>query len=115
SSRVLRSEITGLSRQHHAWFSYNALTQRYQNFESTTPGDVITILHAPSFQSSSVDRQLGKSPLYWSYDVALEGLSRSEPSFRTAPLVGRFDLAPTLSLPLLLQGWSFRPEISLRN
>ena len=82
-------------------FSYNALTQRYQNFESTTPGDVITILHAPSFQSSSVDRQLGKSPLYWSYDVALEGLSRSEPSFRTAPLVGRFDLAPTLSLPLV--------------
>jgi LPS-assembly protein len=96
-------------------FSYNALTQRYQNFESTTPGDVITILHAPSFQSSSVDRQLGKSPLYWSYDVALEGLSRSEPSFRTAPLVGRFDLAPTLSLPLLLRGWSLRPEISLRN
>ena len=96
-------------------FSSNALTQRYQNFESTTPGDVITILHAPSFQSSSVDRQLGKSPLYWSYDVALEGLSRSEPSFRTAPLVGRFDLAPTLSLPLLLRGWSLRPEIALRT
>ena len=36
-------------------FFYNASTQRYQNFESTTPGDVITILHAPSFESSSVD------------------------------------------------------------
>ena len=116
-SQAVYSEVKSqifLSNTTHG-FSYNALTQRYQNFESTTPGDVITILHAPSFQSSSVDRQLGKSPLYWSYDVALEGLSRSEPSFRTAPLVGRFDLAPTLSLPLLLQGWSFRPEISLRN
>ena len=36
-------------------FFYNASTQRYQNFESTTPGDVITILHAPSLESSSVD------------------------------------------------------------
>jgi LPS-assembly protein len=96
-------------------FSFNASTQRYQNFESTTPGDVITILHAPSFESSSVDRQIGQTPFYWSYDVAAEGLSRSEPSFRTASLVGRFDLNPSLSLPLVFHGWSFRPELSLRN
>jgi LPS-assembly protein len=96
-------------------FSFNASTQRYQNFESTTPGDVITILHAPSFESSSVDRQIGQTSFYWSYDVAAEGLSRSEPSFRTASLVGRFDLNPSLSLPLVFHGWSFRPELSLRN
>ena len=96
-------------------FFYNGSTQRYQNFESTTPGDVITILHAPTFESSSVDHQLGNSPLYWSYEAAAGGLSRSEPSFRTAPLVGRFDLSPILSLPLLLHNWSLRPEISLRE
>ncbi len=96
-------------------FSYNAIAQRYQNSESTTRGDVITILHAPSFESSSVDRQIANSPFYWSYNVAAEGLSRSEPSFRTAPLVGRFDLGPTLSLPLVLRGWSVRPELSLRD
>jgi LPS-assembly protein len=96
-------------------FSYNALAQRYQNFESTIPGDVITILHTPSFQSSTVDRQIGHTPFYWSYDAAAEGLSRSEPSFRTATLVGRFDLNPSLSLPLVLRGWSVRPELSLRN
>jgi LPS-assembly protein len=96
-------------------YSYNASTQRYQNFESTTPGDVITILHAPSFEASSVDHAIGRSPFYWSYDAAVEGLSRSEPSFRSAPLVGRFDLRPTLSLPLVLHGWSVRPELSLRE
>src|SRR4029077_16513244 len=96
-------------------FFYNASTQRYQNFESTTPGDVITILHAPSFESSSVDRAIGHSPFYWAYDAAAEGLSRSEPGFRTAPLVGRFDLDPSISLPFLIRGWSFRPEISLRD
>jgi len=96
-------------------FFYNSSAQRYQNFESTTPGDVITILHAPSFESSSVDHAIGHSPFYWSYDVAAEGLSRSEPSFRTASLVGRFDLRPTLSLPLLTHGWSVRPELALRE
>jgi LPS-assembly protein len=96
-------------------FFYNASMQRYQDFESTTTSDVITILHAPSFESSSVDHQLGNSPFYWSYEAAIEGLSRSEPGFSTAPLLGRFDLSPELSLPFKLGGWSFRPEFTLRN
>ena len=97
-------------------FSYNALAQRYQNFQSTEPGDVITILHAPSFEASSVDRQLGHSPFYWFFDAAAEGLSRSEPGFHTAgDLVGRFDLSPGLAMPLLIRGWSLRPELSLRD
>jgi LPS-assembly protein len=96
-------------------FFYNASTQRYQNFESTTPGDVITILHAPSIESSSVDHAIGHSPFYWSYDAAADGLSRSEPGFRTAPLVGRLDLSPTLTMPLVLDGWSVTPELSLRD
>jgi len=96
-------------------FSYNLEAQRYQNFESTTHGDVITILHAPGFDLSSVDRRIGRSPLYWAFDAAAEGLSRSEPTFRTANLVGRFDLNPALSMPLQWQGWSIRPELTLHN
>jgi LPS-assembly protein len=37
------------------------------------------------------------------------------PPFRTANLLGRFDLAPRISLPLLLQGWSLRPELTLHE
>jgi LPS-assembly protein len=119
-------------------FSYNALVQRYQDFQGVcttlgspppTPppppgcpqttssgnGDVITILHAPSFQFSSVDRRITHTPFYWSLDAAAEGLSRSEREFRTADLVGRFDLSPSISMPLLLRGWSLRPELTLRN
>jgi len=116
-SQAVNSEVKSeafLSSATNGYF-YNASTQRYQNFESTTPGDVVTILHAPSFEASSVEHAIGRSPFYWSYDAAAEGLSRSEPSFRTAPLVGRFDLRPTLSLPLVLRGWSVRPELALRE
>jgi LPS-assembly protein len=96
-------------------FSYNALVQRYQNFESTTPGDVVTILHAPSAEISSVDRKLLNMPFYWSFDVAADGLSRSEPGFRTADLVGRLDVSPSIAMPFSWHGWAMRPELSLRN
>ena len=96
-------------------FFINAATRRYQNFESTTPGDVVSILHAPGFEVSSVEKQLGPLPFHGSFDVSAEGLSRSEPSFSTAPLLGRFDLNPVVSLPLHIKGWSVRPELALRD
>jgi LPS-assembly protein len=98
-----------------AGFFNNFLTERYQNFESTNAGDVVTIVHAPTIESSSVDREISRSPFYWSYDVATGGLYRSEPSFQTAALVGRFDLNPRVSLPLHFHDWAIRPEISLRD
>ena len=96
-------------------FSYNAQVGRYQNFQSTDPGDVVTILHAPGFELSGVDQHIGKTPLLFSVEGAAEGLSRSEPMFRTGNLVGRFDLNPTVALPLHWQGWSLRPEFGLRE
>ena len=93
----------------------NASAHRYQDFQSTTPGDVITILHAPGIEASTLDRPLLGSPFHGTVEAAVGGLNRSEPSFSTAPLVGRFDLVPVLSLPLLLKGWSVRPELSFRD
>jgi LPS-assembly protein len=110
-------------------FNFNGFTERYQNFLSTTPGQVITILHAPSFDFSGVDRQVWHTPLYWSFDASTAGLSRSEPEqcstvgslqsctppFRTANLLGRFDLNPEISLPLLFRGWTLRPDLTLHG
>lgn len=62
-----------------------------------------------------MDRQIGKSPVYWSFDASTGGLSRHEPTFDTADLVGRVDFYPRMSLPLFWRGWSFRPEIALRE
>jgi LPS-assembly protein len=93
----------------------NASARRYQDFQSTTPGDVVTILHAPAFELLAPDRQLGSLPFHGALDASADGLSRSEPDFRTAPLVGRFDLNPAASLPLVFKGWSLRPELSLRD
>ncbi len=110
-------------------YSINGFAERYQNFLSTTPGQVITILHTPSADFSGVDHQVWRTPLYWSFDASGTGLSRSEPAecstvgsvqsctpaFRTANLLGRFDLNPEISLPLLFRGWSLRPELTLHE
>jgi LPS-assembly protein len=103
-----------VSKAYQGYF-FNLAASRYQNFQSTQRGDLVTILHAPSLDLGSVDRRIGRSPFYWSYDAAVQGVSRREPQFVSAPLVGRFDVEPRLAMPLLAGGWSFRPQIALRD
>jgi LPS-assembly protein len=94
-------------------FHFNALTERYQNFESTS--ELVRILHTPSFFISGEERRWGETPLYWSFVGAAEGLQRRQIGFRTGPLVARLDLAPSLVMPLQWKGWSFRSAITLRD
>jgi len=96
-------------------YSFNFFGSRYQNFQSTQLGDYISILHMPSFEFSSVDRQLNNSRVFWSFDAAAEGVSRREPEFTTADVVGRFDLNPTGAVAITWHGWSFRPEVGLHD
>ena len=96
-------------------YFFNLMASRYQNYESTNPGDLITILHAPSLDLSSVDHQITHTPIVWAYDTSLQGVSRHEPDFNTSTLVGRYDLYPRVAVPLHLAGWNFRPELGLRD
>jgi len=108
-------------------FHFDALAERYQNFEicdprtdptgcnTLTQTELIRVLHTPSFFLSGEERQLGNTPLYWSFQSAAEGVQRRQIGFRTGPLVGRFDLAPSLTMPVLWRGWSLRPELTLRD
>lgn len=89
------------------------LISRYQNYQSTTHGDVIDIAHTPSFQLGGVERPLFRTPIMFAYDFAAGGLSRHEPGFETAAAVARVDARPRLSLPTFFRGWTFRPEIGV--
>ena len=96
-------------------YSFNGFLARYQNFQSKINDDVITILHAPGVEFSSVDRKIFDTPIYWSYDVDAGGLRRSQPGFVTPGVVGRADVDPDISLPIFYKGWTFRPDVQLRN
>jgi LPS-assembly protein len=116
-SQAINSEVVSnvFLTKNYDGYSFNLLASRYQNFQSTNKGDVVSIFHTPSFDSSSVDRSIGDSRFFWGYDTSLGSVSRDDPTFRSADLVGRFDLHPHLSYSWVEKGWTFRPEIALRD
>ncbi|MFB3815683.1 MAG: LPS-assembly protein LptD [Terriglobales bacterium] len=116
-TQAINSEVRSTAFLTDVWrgFSFSGMASRYQNFQSIAHGDVITIVHAPQFQASTVDRRVEKTPLYWSFNAAADGLSRREPNFVTSNVVGRFDIYPRVLAPLLWRGWTLVPEFAVRN
>ncbi|HEV2116647.1 MAG TPA: LPS assembly protein LptD [Terriglobales bacterium] len=125
--QAINSEVNSYafaSKSTNGYF-LNGYLGRYQDYQNFITNNVITIRHTPSFEFASVDRPLGKSPLYWSVDSGVDGLSRKEPTattaagatnfFRTAPEVGRFNLRPDVSLPVQFHDWDLVPEIALQD
>jgi len=96
-------------------YSLGYLVARYQDYQSEAPGDVIDIAHLSTFEFSSLERPFNRSRLMYAYDFVLEGLSRHEMGFQTAPVVGRVDAHPVISMPTFLHGWTFRPEAGFRE
>ena len=92
----------------------SAYLDRLQNFASSNEGDEVRILHLPSLRFDVLNEPLHTSPMYWGLGSSISYLGRSEHSFHVRNL-GRFDLYPHLSLPLVGGGWSLIPEVALRE
>src|SRR5450432_306253 len=117
-SQAVNSEVTSTAfvTKSFQGFSLNAFGSRYQNFQSSTNNDdAISIAHIPAVEFDSVDQRIPGTPLYGSYDMAVEGLRRTELNFNTQGVVGRLGASPELSLPLHLGGWLFRPSALLND
>jgi LPS-assembly protein len=92
----------------------SAWLDRFESFASTTNGDEVKILRLPLLRYDVLDRPLGASTLYWGLGSSLGYLNRSEPFFHSRN-VGRLDFYPHLSMPFKVGGWSFVPEVALRD
>jgi LPS-assembly protein len=81
-------------------YSANFYISRYQNFLSTTGGaaNSITIRHTPSFSLSGMDRQVGHTPLFFSFETSAGAVSRTQPDFETPNFSDRFNFHPELTL-----------------
>jgi LPS-assembly protein len=95
-------------RMPSAWFD------RFESFAGTTKGNEVKILRLPLLRYDVLDRPLAGSPLYWGLGSSLGYLNRSEPLFHSRN-VGRLDFYPHLSMPFTAGGWSFDPEVALRD
>ncbi len=116
-TEAINSEVRSSGFISKSWTSnfLGLYMSRYQNYQSTIHGDVIDIAHIPSFQMAGIESPIAGSKFMYTYDVAGEGVSRHEPGFETQNVVGRFDIYPTISLPTFFHGWTFRPEVGVRE
>ena len=116
-SQAVNSEVssTAFVSKNFRGYSFDVMSSRYQNFQSTKSGDQILLVHAPTVEFSSVERHFRDSPIVWAFDASGEGVSRRQPNFVSSSLVGRFDVRPRAALMMSLAGWTMRPEIALRN
>jgi LPS-assembly protein len=70
----------------------------------------------PSFNLFGHNRQLKDWPVYFSYDTAMDALSRTDAQLSTPPVVQRFDFYPRVTLALKkFAGVSFTPSVGLRE
>ena len=125
-TQAINSEVKSelfLSKAYQGFF-FGGAVERYQNFFQTAENgvlsnppvfDSIRILHTPRIDASSVDQQVHRWPLFWSFDSSFSGLSRSEPGFNTSSLLARFDFNPQISLPLQFHGWMLRPALAIHE
>jgi LPS-assembly protein len=120
---AVASEVKSTAFVTHQDNGYAATAEidRYQNFENTTPGDEVKILHLPSLELLALDHGLGEhgrvgdDGLAWSGWLDIAGLKRSEPGFSTSGATERVDIYPHLSWTTHLDGWTFRPQIAFRD
>ena len=115
-SQAISSEVASdlsLTNAHRGFIPAISL-DRFQTFASSINGDEARILHMPNLRYDVLDQPLGSSRAYWGLGSSLDYLSRSEPEFH-ARNVGRLDFYPHVSLPFHADGWSFDPEVALRD
>jgi LPS-assembly protein len=98
----------------HNGLAASAYLDRLQNFASSNEGDEVRILHLPGLRFDVLDQPLHTSPLYWGMGSSISYLGRSEFNFHFRNL-GRFDFYPHLSMPIVARGWSFVPEVAVRE
>lgn len=99
-------------------YSMNVYVSRYQNFLSTSiePGNSVKIWQTPSLSVSGMDKQVAKSPLFFSFEGSAGGLGREEPGFRTNDVSGRLDFHPSILLRSnSLWGFHVTPTFGVRE
>ena len=97
-------------------YSFNVHAERYQDFLSTNPvlsveGGVgvigptpnVIIRHLPSIEFAGEDRQIGKSPAYFSFETSVDMVGRTEVGTQSG-----------LAIPLLSERLDFHPQLLIR-
>jgi len=98
-------------------YSFNVSAERYEDFLSTqlVPANAVIIRHLPNVQFSGEDRQIGDSPVYFSFETSADAVGRTQPGLTLPLLEDRLDFHPQILLrPKEFWHFRFLPSLGLR-
>jgi len=114
SSEALQS---GFITKNWDGYSFNVSAERYEDFLSTqlVPANAVIMRHLPSFQLAGQDREIGDSPVYFSFETSADAVGRTQPGLTLPLLKDRLDFHPQFLLRAK-EFWNFRfiPSIGFR-
>jgi LPS-assembly protein len=120
-NQAVSSDITSigyLTNQNNG-VSMDVMASRYQGLKqvpiNNQPGEEVHILHVPSLDFTSIDRQLGNTPFLFNLSASIAGLKRVQPDFTSSGIIERVDLRPEISLPFGSDGWHFLASVAGRE
>jgi LPS-assembly protein len=98
-------------------YSFNFSAERYEDFLSTeiVPANAVIIRHLPSVDFAGEDKQIGDSPVYYSFEGSADAVGRTEPGVTLPLLEDRLDFHPQLLLrPKEFWHFRFIPTLGFR-
>ncbi len=115
------SEVNSIFQTSRDWSTYhfNAVFAEQENFQSSEPGDKISIRRLPQVEFISRDRELNKSfkylPVWVSWNSSFGLVRRTQKLFQTRQFVERLDVEPRIMTALRWKDIHLLPYASLRE
>jgi len=118
-NEAVYAEVNSVAYAGKDWKSYDLTVagENQENFNSTNPGDHITIRHLPEVTLRDRDTEIveGPIPLYFSFDATGGLLSRGQPLFESRAFVDRLDFHPRISSAFHWKGIQILPAFSVEE
>jgi LPS-assembly protein len=117
-NEAIFSEVNSVGFVEKQWRGNNVqiVFSRSQNFQTTEPGDSITVRKLPQLEYTRRDTQIWKKIPVWVSMESTAGLvRRNQPLFQTRQYVERADFAPRISTAFRYAGFSLVPSFGLRE
>jgi LPS-assembly protein len=105
----------GYITKHWSDYGFNFVAQRDVNFQSTAPNDEIVLRKLPEAQFTEREHEMGKLPLWFSFDSSFGLERRSEPEFQTRQFVQRVTFEPRVMTAMHWHGFDLAPSFGVHE
>jgi len=105
----------GYITKHWSDYGVNLVAARNVNFQSTTPNDEIVLRKLPEVQFTEREHEIGKLPVWFSFDSSYGLERRTEPEFQTRQFVQRVSFEPRVMTGLHWKGFDLAPSFGIHE